>query len=90
MLPSAKVIELTVTVLLDPTFLLSKVDPTVCPKVSVPTNPVKVSVVEAVVPPSYVLLDAEAVAVNAFVDISAVVDDWSVTLCQSLHHYNLN
>ena len=45
-----------------------------------PTKPVKVNVVEAVVPPSYVLLDAEAVAVNAFVDISAVVDDWSVTL----------
>ena len=59
-------IELTVTVLLDPTFLLSKVDPTVCPKVSEPTNPVKVKVVEAVVPPSYVLFDAEAVAVNTF------------------------
>ena len=73
-------IEFTVTVLLDPTFLLSKVDPTVWPNVSEPTNPVKVKVVEAVVPPSYVLFDAEAVAVNAFVDISAVVDDWLVTL----------
>ena len=68
-------IEFTLTVLLDPTFLLSKVDPTVCPNVSVPTKPVKVKVVEAVVAPSYVLFDVEAVAVNAFVDISAVVDD---------------
>ena len=75
MLPSAKVIELTVTSLLDPTFLLLKVDPTVWPKVSEPTKPVKVNVVEAVVPPSYVLLAVDAVAVNAFVDISAVVDD---------------
>ena len=60
--------------------MLSKVDPTVCPKVSVPTKPVKVSVVEAVVPPSYVLFDADAVAVNVFADISAVVYDWLVTL----------
>ena len=78
--PSAKVIEFTVTVFPVPTFLLSKVDPTVCPKVSEPTNHEKVNVVFAVVPPSYVLLDAEAVAVNVFVDISAVVDDWFVTL----------
>ena len=44
-------------------------------KVSDPINPDKIRVVEAVVPPSYVLFDADAVAVNAFVDISAVVDD---------------
>ena len=59
-------IELTVTVLLDPTFLLLNVDPTVCPNVSEPTNPEKVKVVEAVVPPSYVLLEVDAVAVNTF------------------------
>ena len=59
-------IEFTVTVFPVPTFLLSKVDPTVCPNVSEPINPVKVKVVEAVVAPSYVLFDAEAVAVNAF------------------------
>ena len=75
MLPSARVIELTVTVFPVPTFLLSKVDPTVWPKVSEPTNPVKVNVVVAVVPPSYVLFDAEAVAVNTFAVIFAVVDD---------------
>ena len=73
--PSARVIELTVTVFPVATFLLLNVDPTVCPNVSVPTKPVKVKVVEAVVAPSYVLFDVEAVAVNAFVDISAVVDD---------------
>ena len=63
-----------------PTFLLLKEDEVELVKVSDPINPDKIRVVEAVVPPSYVLLDAEAVAVNAFVDISAVVDDWSVTL----------
>ena len=45
------------------------------PNVSVPTKPVKVNVVEAVIPPSYTLLAVDAVAVNAFLDISAVVDD---------------
>ena len=73
-------IEFTVTVLLDPTFLLLNVDPTVWPKVSEPTNPEKVNVVVAVVPPSYVLLDAEAVAVNTFGTMFPVVDDWSVIL----------
>ena len=65
--------ELTVTVLLVPTFLLSNVDPTVCPKVSVPTKPEKVKVVVAVVVPSYTLLAVEAVAVKALVVTSAVV-----------------
>ena len=73
MLPLAKVIEFTVTVLPVPTFLLSKVDPTVCPKVSEPISPVKVKVVVAVVVPSYVLLTAEAVAVKAFTATSAVI-----------------
>ena len=68
-------IEFTVTVFPVPTFLLLNVDPTVLPKVSEPTNPVKVSVVEAVVPPSYVLFDVDAVAVNAFGTMFPVVDD---------------
>jgi len=67
------VIELTVTVLPVPTFLLLKVDPTVCPKVSVPIKPEKVKVVVAVVVPSYTLLAAEAVAVKDLVVTSAVV-----------------
>ncbi len=66
-------IELTVTVLPVPTFLLLKVDPTVCPKVSVPIKPEKVKVVVAVVVPSYTLLAAEAVAVKDLVVTSAVV-----------------
>ena len=65
--------ELTVTGFPVPTFLLLKVDPTVCPKVSEPTSPVKVKVVVAVVVPSYTLLAAEAVAVKALVVTSAVV-----------------
>ena len=65
-------IELTVTVLPVPTFLLLKVDPTVCPKVSEPTSPEKVKVVVAVVVPSYTLLAVEAVAVKAFTATSAV------------------
>ena len=72
-MPSAKVIELTVTVLPVPTFLLSNVDPTVCPKVSVPIKPEKVNVVDAVFDASYTLLAAEAVAVKALVVTSAVV-----------------
>ena len=63
-----------------PTFLLLKEDEVELVKVSDPINPDKIRIVEAVVPPSYVLFDAEAVAVNVFADISAVVDDWSVTL----------
>ena len=50
-----------------------KVDPTVCPKVSVPIKPVKVKVVVAVVVPSYTLFAAEAVAVKDLVVTSAVV-----------------
>ena len=73
--PSAKVIELTVTVFPVPTFLLSKVEPTVWPRVSEPTNPVKVNVVAAVVDRLYVLLAVDAVAVNTFAAISDVVDD---------------
>ena len=73
MLPSASVIELTVTLLPVPTFLLLKVEPTVWPKVSEPTSPVKVKVVVAVVVPSYVLLAAEAVAVKVLVVTLAVV-----------------
>ena len=73
MLPLANVIELTVTLLPVPTFLLLKVEPTVWPKVSEPTSPVKVKVVVAVVVPSYVLLAAEAVAVKVFTATSAVI-----------------
>ena len=65
--------EFTVTLLLVPTFLLSKVDPTVCPKVSVPIKPEKVNVVVAVFDASYTLLAAEAVAVKAFTATSAVI-----------------
>ena len=72
-MPSAKVIELTVTVLPVPTFLLLKVEPTVCPKVSVPIKPEKVKVVVAVFDASYTLLAAEAVAVKAFTATSAVI-----------------
>ena len=73
MLPLANVIELTVTLLPVPTFLLSKVEPTVCPKVSEPTSPVKVKVVVAVSDESYTLFEAEAVAVKALAVTSAVV-----------------
>ena len=58
-----------------PTFLLLKVDPTVCPKVSEPTKPEKVKVVVAVVFPSYTLLAAEAVAVKVFATIFPVALD---------------
>ena len=75
MLPLAKVIEFTVTVLTVPTYLLLNVEPTVCPKVSEPINPVKVKVVVAVVVPSYVLLAAEAVAVKVFATIFPVAVD---------------
>ena len=68
-------IELTVTVLPVPTFLLSNVDPTVCPKVSVPTSPVKVKVVDAVFDASYTLLAVEAVAVKVLATIFPVALD---------------
>ena len=52
MVPSARAIELTVTVLPVPTFLSEKVEPTVCTKVSEPIKPEKVKVDVAVVVPS--------------------------------------
>ena len=74
-MPSAKVIELTVTVLPVPTFLLLKVDPTVCPKVSEPIKPEKVNVVVAVFDASYTLLAVEAVAVRVLATIFPVALD---------------
>ena len=68
-------IEFTVTAFPVPTFLLLKEDEVELVKVSDPINPDKIRVVEAVVPPSYVLLTVDAVAVKIFVYISAVVDD---------------
>ena len=65
--------ELTVTVLPVPTFLLLKVEEFVEVTVSVPIKPDKVKVVVAVVVLSYTLLDAEAVAVKDLVVTSAVV-----------------
>ena len=73
MLPLASVIELTVTVLPVPTFLLLKVEEFVEVTVSVPIKPDSVNVVVAVVVPSYTLLAAEAVAVKDLVVTSAVV-----------------
>ena len=70
--------ELTVTLLPVPTFLLSNVDPTVWPKVSVPIKPEKVKVVDAVFDASYTLLAVEAVAVKAFTATSAVIVEWLV------------
>ena len=66
-------IELTVTVLPVPTFLLLKVEEFVEVTVSVPIKPDNVNVVVAVVVPSYTLLAVEAVAVKALVVTSAVV-----------------
>ena len=73
MVPSAKVIELTVTVLPVPTFLLLKVEEFVEVTVSVPIKPDNVNVVDAVSDASYTLLAAEAVAVKAFTATSAVI-----------------
>ena len=73
MLPLAKVMELTVTVLLVPTFLLLKVELFEVVKVSVPTKPESIKVVVAVVVLSYTLFAAEAVAVKDLVVTSAVV-----------------
>ena len=66
-MPSAKVIELTVTLLLVPTFLLLKVEVFEEVSVSVPIKPEKVKVVDAVFDASYTLLAAEAVAVKDLV-----------------------
>ena len=79
MLPSDNVIAVIVTVFPVPTFLLLNADVTDCPKVSDPTKPEKVRAVVAVEFPLYVLLEAEAEAVKAFLIIVAVVLDWSVT-----------
>ena len=73
--PSANVIELTVTVLLVPTFLLLKVEVFVVLNVSKSTRPDRVNVVVAVLSPSYVLLAAEAVAVKVFATIFPVAVD---------------
>ena len=71
--PSANVIELTVTLLPVPTFLLLKLEVFVTFNVSVPTKPDNVNVVVAVLDASYTLFEAEAVAVKALVVTSAVV-----------------
>ena len=71
--------ELTVTVLPVPTFLLLKVEEFVDVTVSVPIKPDKVNVVDAVFDASYTLLAVEAVAVKAFTATSAVIVEWSVT-----------
>ena len=73
MVPSAKVIELTVTVLPVPTFLLLKVEEFVEVTVSAPIKPDSVKVVVAVSDASYTLFAVEAVAVKALVVTSAVV-----------------
>ena len=75
MLPSAKVIELTVTVFPVPTFLLSKVDELVLVTVSDPINPDRDNVTVAADELLYTLFDAEAVAVNALAVMFAVVVD---------------
>ena len=75
MLPFAKVIELTVTVFPDPTFLLSKVDELVLVTVSDPINPDRDSVTVAADELLYTLFDAEAVAVSALAVMFAVVVD---------------
>ena len=66
-------IEFTVTVLPVPTFLLLKVEEFVDVTVSVPIKPDKVNVVVAVSDASYILLEADAVAVKDLVVTSAVV-----------------
>ena len=65
--------ELTVTVLPVPTFLLLKVEVFEVVKVSVPIKPESVNVVVALLVASYTLFAAEAVAVKALVVTSAVV-----------------
>ena len=74
LLPSANVIELTVTVLPVPAFLLLNVDEFVLVTVSDPIKPDNDYVTVAAEEPSYTLFDADAVAVSALADISAVVD----------------
>ena len=66
-------IELTVTVLPVPTFLLLKVEVFEVVKVSVPIKPESVNVDVALLVASYTLFEAEAVAVKDLVVTSAVV-----------------
>ena len=73
-MPSANVIELTVTVFPVPAFLLLNVDEFVLVTVSDPINPDRDSVTVAADEPSYTLFDADTVAVYALAVISAVVD----------------
>ena len=75
MLPLAKVMELTVTVLPVPTFLLLKVEVFEVVKVSVPIKPESVNEVVALLVASYTLLAAEAVAVKVFATIFPVALD---------------
>ena len=72
-MPSASVIEFTVTVFPVPTFLLLKVEVFEVVKVSVPIKPESINVVVALLVASYTLFEAEAVAVRAFVVTSAGV-----------------
>ena len=65
--------ELTVTVLPVPTFLLLKVEVFVVFKVSVPIKPESVNVDVALSVASYTLFEAEAVAVKVFTIILAVI-----------------
>ena len=74
-MPSANVIEFTVTVFPVATFLSEKVDEFVLVTVSDPINPDRDSVTVAAEEPLYTLFDADAVAVNAFAVMFAVVVD---------------
>ena len=65
MFPFDNVIELTVTVFPVPTFLSLNVEEFVLVTVSDPINPDKDNVTVAAEEPSYVLFDADAVAVSA-------------------------
>ena len=66
-------IELTVTVLPVPTFLLLKVEVFEAVKVSVPIKPESVNEVVALLVASYTLFEAEAVAVRFLTIILAVI-----------------
>ena len=70
LLPLAKVIELTVTVLPVPTFPLLKVEVFEVFKVSVPIKPESVNEVVALLVASYTLLVREAVVVGFYNNIS--------------------
>ena len=75
MFPFDNVIELTVTVFPVPTFLSLNVEEFVLVTVSDPINPDKDNVTVAAEEPLYTLFDADAVAVNAFAVMFAVVVD---------------